>query len=724
MKNKPTNKMRIISKWILYLFLIGLAPLYSQDSGNSKCSIPGDVACLKKSNLKLDKKIQDAHYLLTGKIHNIEEADFFLEVNPYDVSGNARHGEYVNVSIRKQEGKGLYYQAAPPFYPIYSREKSRTITATFPNGKVYVGNPGKKFNEPDNNLIAFKLDKYGGAKAKSIKLNKMFWDANGNGKREKFDKEEQLVNENKKNEKQLKFPFKSNRNADTYFKFPQPFMKNETGNFTVSFWLNPRTENICSITMPIIDTQFFLIELVNGGLRFTRKVNGVIVANDNLQLTPPSTDSNECHEMLYNKWRFYGLSFQRVDQEKIEITVLHRFKSENPIQLISPIVVTLDKNVIPKKKLISNIPARMMGTGFAGSLYSVRFFNTALNKAALLDLIKTDYKILRRKPDKRTHLNNGFHYKNNLNAKVSNRFQHINGAKEFSEDETIPIKSFLPKKYDATKGYSVSFWTKIVEDPTNDDDIPFDKDGYDMRHQFFYGKTDLDIYAGMQRVKDKLGVNRYYFDDKKQEQSPIFAWLWEPGAFNSKGGCDATTCIATGWYHVVLVYYSSMMRVYLFHPGESDVYRRLLYLGAQNISSVEEWALGAPTFLSDKYPYPVQSAKFLDDFKVYAWPLSLNDVKTLHKTESDELATLRLDQALAASANTEHVTNAALSEGAKGGIAGLVAGSSPIAVGLIYRFGLPRLSSAGRTGELTPLVDKSANQPKPANGVTTAKKCN
>ncbi len=56
-----------------------------------------------------------------------------------------------------------------------------------------------------------------------------------------------------------------------------------------------------------------------------------------------------------------------------------------------------------------------------------------------------------------------------------------------------------------------------------------------MRHQFFYGKSDLDIYAGMQRVKDKLGVNRYYFDDKKQEQSPIFAWLWEPGAFNSKG---------------------------------------------------------------------------------------------------------------------------------------------------------------------------------------------
>ncbi len=77
MKNKPTNKMRIINKWILYSFLIGLAPLYSQGSGTSKCDIPGNIACLEKSNLKLDKKIQDAHYLLTAKIHNGEEADFF-----------------------------------------------------------------------------------------------------------------------------------------------------------------------------------------------------------------------------------------------------------------------------------------------------------------------------------------------------------------------------------------------------------------------------------------------------------------------------------------------------------------------------------------------------------------------------------------------------------------------------------------------------------------------
>lgn len=699
MEKLNLKQASILRLWMLSFFSFVLSTLYPQQK----------VSTLDKSNLSLAKEIQDAHYLLTAKLHNSSVQDYFLEVNPYDVSGNARHGMYVNVSIKEQEGNGLYYEASPPFYPVFSRNKVKTEFTRFANGKEYVGNPGKKFLEPDNNLVKSKVRSDGSAK--SISLSKIFWDTNGDGVRNSYTIEE--LSKGKVNEKQLKFPYKSNISADTYFSFPQPFKNNVSGNFTVTFWLNPRTVNICSITMPIMDTQFFKIELVNGGIRFTHKEYGVAIHREAVSWDPPSSNIDDCQRTLNNKWRFYGLSFKKNLEDEYEITLLQEFKNENPIHSIYPETDPYYSNVIPKQKPSTQLSAKMMGSGFGGSLYSVRFINEAINKAGLIDIIETDYKILQGKTAKKSHLNSGFSYKNNLNFNTLNRFQHVKGARELNPDEKIKINSFLPKNYDATKGYSVSFWTKIDVDLTNDDDIPFDEN-LDTRYQFFYGKSNLDIYAGMQRVKDKLGVNRYYFDDKKQELSPIFAWLWEPGAFNSKAGCSLPPCEAKGWYHVVLVYYPSMMRVYLFHPNESDIYRRLLYLGAQNIASVEEWAIGSPPFLSEKYPYPVKSVKYIDDFKVYSWPLSLSDVKTLHKTEMDEAASVKLDNSLSFfnSPNTEHVANAALSAGQKAGIGVGTTAAAVTAIGggvILYRYGLPRIrlnTGAGDSGENIRLLVK------------------
>lgn len=601
-----------------------------------------DIANLLESNVSFNNKVQIAHYPLTAELHNSALQDQFLETYPYDVSGNAKHGKYEAISKSKSEGEGLYYPASPPFYPLFSRKKTKVVYAKFsPEGDAeFIANPGKKFLDPDNHLVEMTVNKDDGS-AKKAALNKIIWDVNGDGKRNEITRtiKEYFSSAVIKKEKQLKVPFKSNKDTETYFSFPEPFSKNISGDFTVTFWLNPRLQNICNTTIPIIETRYFSIELAEGHFRLTRKENGTKVEEDvYTSFKIDTADPVKCHKLLENKWKFYGLSFESSNSnEKPRLTLLTMFKNEKPFSQITPLKAEFHKNIIPTKTDPTTIiPAKMMGVGFAGSLYSVRFFNKALNDRALFDIMGLDYKILRRKPHKNHYLTQGTQYNNSLDKNESNRFGHKKSARRLQANESIKINKFLPENYDASKGYTVSFWTRIDTDLTHNEFYPFNE-VTDNRFQFFYGKTSANLYAGMQRVKDKLGVNRYFFDEKSQEISPIFAWLWEPGAFNKKGGCAEPPCTSVGWYHVVLVYYPGMMRIYLYHPDENEVYRRLLYLGAQNVSDVVEWGIGNPGNLPKmNYQYPLQSAQIMDDFKVYSWPLSLNDVKTVHKAEVDE----------------------------------------------------------------------------------------
>ena len=485
---------------------------------------------LPKSNISFNKKIQIAHYPLTAIIHNEDIQDVFLEVYPYDVSGNTNHGVFEKVSKRKEEGKGLYLKSSPPFYPFYSRIKKKLVYAPVKPGSdiKIIANPGKKFLDPDNNLAKFKVNKDG--TAREVKLNKMIWDIDGDGIRSAVtppSSSEININADPILERQLKLPFKSDRSSATYFSFPDPLTKNISGDFTVSFWLNPRLENICNTTIPIIETEYFNIKLVNGSFQLTRKEGGLEVKDDVYTAYRSSNSSDDsCHTLLENKWKFYGLSFKNgTNNLNPSLTLLSMFKNEQPISVINPVSAYFPNNIIPTNPNPILRKAKMMGVGFAGSLFSVRFFNKALNEKALLDVIRSDYDILRRKPRKNHYLTQGIHYKNTLDNDQPNRFNHKKSARRLKRYENIKITNFLPKKYDASNGYSVSFWTRIDTDLTHDEFYPFDE-VTDRRFQFYYGKTSANLYAGMQRVKDKLGVNRYFFDEKKQEFSSIFAWLW------------------------------------------------------------------------------------------------------------------------------------------------------------------------------------------------------
>jgi len=164
---------------------------------------------------------------------------------------------------------------------------------------------------------------------------------------------------------------------------------------------------------------------------------------------------------------------------------------------------------------------------------------------------------------------------------------------------------------------------------------------------------------------------------------------------------------------VVLVYYPGMMRIYLYHPDENEVYRRLLYLGSQDVSDVVEWGIGNPGNLPKmNYQYPLQSAKTMDDFKVYSWPLSLNDVKTVHKAEVDESFLLTQKYlgsgGLARSLSTREIVGVA--------IAGVIAVGAGVAI--YNRYGTP-----SPRGNYEPIGDEESNTQGTAQGTAETSLC-
>ena len=147
---KINKSIHIIASCLFYT-LAGLV-LHGQNNENIDSEvIEANAYYDGKSNMNYKKSAQLAHYPLTARIHNEAFTDNFLEVYPYDVSGNNKHGVYENISKRKIDGNGLEYPATQPFYPMYSRIKTKTNISNFPkrkdgsDGGRYVSNQEKSF---------------------------------------------------------------------------------------------------------------------------------------------------------------------------------------------------------------------------------------------------------------------------------------------------------------------------------------------------------------------------------------------------------------------------------------------------------------------------------------------------------------------------------------------------------------------------------------------------
>jgi len=613
-----------------------------------------------------DKANQKAHYPLTATLHNGALSDLFLEVSHYDVSGNNRHGEFIDVNKSESSPDSLYYQASPPFYPIFSRVKQqRSATA---DGNA-IANPGKNFTTPDNNLVSYRFPGPGlGLLTVGANITPFLWDLNGNGKRDcAIDPNTNNCKENALGdivkEKELYVPFKAARGSGsgTTLKIPQPFNSVESNGFTVSFWYRV-SECEQNLETEIMDTHFFGISMLNGAPMITTKA-------DNKKYLMASESVSDCNSKLKNKWIFIAITYRNKDGTGAITNnlVFFRYILDVPgFANFSAKISKVNENtaVNPLSSSVATTEkATIMGPNFGGSIFSVRFIKKYIGPEKIRAIIRADVAIVRRSARTDHYLIRGVSSQNFLysgDTDVKDRFGRPGYCIQFTPYQKFILPPFFKAGYDTKNGYSISFWTKIEQPIVNEDEIPFDKnkEAPDIRYQFFYAKNDPDILAGAQRVKDIFGVNRYYDNKKTYRRNPIFAWLWDPGSFNDKGGCATPPCESVGWYHVVLVYYPTLMNVYIFHPNQDGIYKRMLYFGAQNLAAATEWGLGNPNGSKDiskeagagkkipdgqdlssmnwKYKYAIRSAPFIDDFKTFAWPLTLNDVKTLHKIETDQ----------------------------------------------------------------------------------------
>lgn len=143
--------------------------------------------------------------------------------------------------------------------------------------------------------------------------------------------------------------------------------------------------------------------------------------------------------------------------------------------------------------------------------------------------------------------------------------------------------------------------------------MPFDSTS--LRTKFFYGRKDnMDLF-GMQQVADRMGIFR--FNDITSSRYPWYLWLYDPLSFRN----------TTGWYHIVWVQYQNWMRMYVYKPDGTMVCNSYYIEIPEEMKNLTDWGLG-----NDAGSGASQSL-ILDDFKVYNWPLSPDEVRALDSLE-------------------------------------------------------------------------------------------
>lgn len=192
------------------------------------------------------------------------------------------------------------------------------------------------------------------------------------------------------------------------------------------------------------------------------------------------------------------------------------------------------------------------------------------------------------------------------------RFGNQTGAIGFSSNAYISTPGFFT---DATyvNGFSISFWIYVDEEYTKKTGtLPWE--ATDTLHRAFYALQDGQPLLGFCRRRDRAILDRYVINIKSGNPINFGIWYWDPLNFTSR----------KGWYHIFLSYKKNMMTTYMFYPTGQLEYA-LHYLQLQNLEAVTEWGLGSKID---------NSVKYLDDFKVYTGPLSLEEVKKLHNLEA------------------------------------------------------------------------------------------
>lgn len=292
---------------------------------------------------------------------------------------------------------------------------------------------------------------------------------------------------------------------------------------------------------------------------------------------------------------------------------------------------------------------------FEGKLSQVKFFNKALSQTEVdenfqidLDWVQGNYSGKQypysgvysyypfegsgddRFHDVTTRVNHGT--KSGTITTVTGHDGTNNAIKLEGKNTRVNLGNFFGKdpdpgkRYDPTQGFTFSFWTKI-EVPNQ----PFSTANPSTvagKTIFFANKMvnnkDTTI-LGMQRLNELLASFRY----SPKSENVWKLWYNEPISFTNQ----------PGWYQVIFSCHPDYSEIFVYKP-QADSYpyanERLAKYVVNFGSKDQEWlkdltstltyGIGSPSGSMDPIDY-------LDDFRIYNWPLSLEEVKALTSPE-------------------------------------------------------------------------------------------
>ncbi|MFB3389800.1 RICIN domain-containing protein [Flavobacterium sp. LAR06] len=202
---------------------------------------------------------------------------------------------------------------------------------------------------------------------------------------------------------------------------------------------------------------------------------------------------------------------------------------------------------------------------------------------------------------------------------ATDRWGNDGGAISFSYVASyINTPAFFTPAEIPNKRFSISFWTRLDKSSLRKtDEVAFSAE--DNNHNFsLFGLTADKL--------NRMVINRYVPNNSQQSIDyglPVAGfnvWLWDPVTFGAKSP------LIDGWCFVTLSCNKNSTRVYITDLKGTTVWATN-YFPPQDLTTATNWSIGTRSNHQESFGV-------MDDFKVYADSLSIDQVKALFKKET------------------------------------------------------------------------------------------
>ncbi len=360
-------------------------------------------------------------------------------------------------------------------------------------------------------------------------------------------------------------------------------------------------------------------------------------------------------------WQFVALTYNQSSGN--DIWKVHYYNEESNVTLESNLsslsVIEIERTSNRDLSAMSNTNSRIMDEQFDGGLRHFRIYSEALSEDQITEIRNLDWNWAMGTYYDDQYITNAIRFysldddlSSGTFADSRNGFSGtINGSAEELIDPDgragitsfsssyISVPSFFYEdqsglaQYDATQGFSVSFWTYIDDElkSMEDSPYPFDPDN-DAGDKIFTieSSATLEEAFSVEIIRDRLVIN--YYSSTLLATWPV--WFIDPVSFtNPVENVDYNETDMTGWFFVVLSFSPEFTTAYMYKPevdpnsGE-QFNARFNYFGVDTQkfdgTTSLDYYLGSPDY---------ESVDNLDDFRVYNWPLTEEEALALHEID-------------------------------------------------------------------------------------------